>query len=113
MRRIALFLLVFYSLGSFVPLVALADEAIRPVKILGKKNRRELRHELYGKRLQSDKLRVYREHGLTAFRLRVDRGVAGVIERWRYPDLGLEFVFDAESRLIERRQIRIGDRSFD
>jgi hypothetical protein len=113
MRRLALFILVFYALGSFVPLVALADETTRPVKILGKKNRRELRHELYNKRLQADKLRIFKKHGLTSYRLRVDRGVAGVIERWRYPDLGLEFVFDAESRLIDRRRIRIGDRSFD
>ncbi len=113
MRRLAIFTLIIYGLGSFVPMVAVATDTSKPVTILGKKNRRELRYKLYAKRLRDDKLRVFREHGLTSFRLRVDRGVAGVIERWRYPDLGLEFVFDAESRLIETRQIRKGDRSFD
>ncbi len=113
MRRLTVLILVIYSLGSFVPLIAAADETTRPVKVLGKKNRRELRYELYAKRLQADKLRIFKEHGLTSFRLRVDRGVTGVIERWRYPELGLEFVFDADSRLVETRQIRKGDRSFD
>lgn len=112
MRRIAFAVLALFALGALAPEIH-ADTRTRPVKILGKKNRRELRYELYGKRLQGDKLRVFRKHGLTNARLRVDRGVAGVVERWRYPELGLEFVFDANSRLLERRGIDKSDRAFD
>ncbi len=43
--------------SGWIVLVAVAGETTKPtqpVKILGKKNRRELRYELYGKRLQND-----------------------------------------------------------
>ena len=73
MRRIAFAVLALFALGALAPEIH-ADTRTRPVKILGKKNRRELRYELYGKRLQGDKLRVFRKHGLTNARLRVDRG---------------------------------------
>ncbi len=112
MRRIAFLALAFIALSALAP-APRADETTRPLRVLGKKSRRQLRHELYEKRLAADKLRVFRKHGFTPYRLREDRGVAGLSERWRYPEAGLEFVFDAEGRLKRTRRIPVGDRVFD
>ena len=89
------------------------DELLRPVRVLGKQTRKIIRHERYRKYLQGDKLQVFEAHGFTPFRLREDRGIAGVVERWRYPELGLEYVFAADGRQLEKRRIRRGDSSFD
>ena len=117
MRKTILLALALFALPWALPQRAAAGEEIlyqpRPLPVWGKQSRADLRHSLYAKRLPGDKLAVFEEHGFTPYRLREDRGVAGVTERWRYPELGLEYRFDAASRLIERRRIRVGDRVFD
>ncbi|MCB1161459.1 MAG: hypothetical protein R3C71_07075 [Candidatus Krumholzibacteriia bacterium] len=117
MRKTILLALAALAIAGALPQRATAGEEIlyqpRPLPVWGKQSRADLRHSLYAKRLPGDKLVVFEEHGFTPFRLREDRGVAGVTERWRYPALGLEFRFDENGRLIERRRVPKGDRSFD
>ena len=74
-------------------------------EITGKRARKNIRHFLYAKNLQGDKLRVYQAHGFTSDRLRVYHREGVVTETWSYPALGREFVFDGESRLLSERAI--------
>lgn len=113
MRRSILVSLALVLLLGAAPRPGAADELLRPVRVLGKRTRKIVRHQRYQKTLQGDKLRVFEDYGFTPFRLREDRGVAGVVERWRYPERGLEFVFDAAGRRLERRRVTRGDTSFD
>ena len=80
------------------------DRAHAP-EIIGKKARRQIRQHLYWHNLKADKRRIYKEHGFTPQRLRIDRGQGRINEQWRYLELGLEFTFDKDSRLIEARRI--------
>jgi hypothetical protein len=68
----------------------------------GRKGRKYLRHFSLVENLKSDKLAVYEEYGYTPHRLRI-RFAGEVKERWRYHSLGLEFVFDRDQNLVEKR----------
>ena len=69
-----------------------------------------MRHFLYVKNLKGDKKRVYARYGFTSDRLRVDHGFGHITEQWTYHEHGLEFTFDADSRLVEKRSIAKEDR---
>jgi len=77
--------------------------------VTGKKARKQVRHFLYAKNLTGDKKAVFDEYGYTHNRLRFSMG-GKVTERWRYYDRGLEFTFDQEGSLIEKREIAREDR---
>jgi hypothetical protein len=79
---------------------ATATEAVTLGK--GKKGRKYLRHTYYAVNLRNDKLAVYEEYGYPVHRLR-EYGYGRIVERWTYYDLGLEFVFDENSVLIETK----------
>jgi hypothetical protein len=116
MRKLLIPLFTLLVLGGSIAPPAAAVEVIylqQGKHLSGIKNRRDLRHQLYAKRLVGDKLAVFEEHGFTPYRLREDRGGGEVIERWRYPELGREYRFDAASRLIAVRKTEPGDRVFD
>ena len=85
----------------FTLLVALISTASEAVTIRrGKKGRKYLRRLSLVDNLRNDKLVVYQEYGFPVHRLRV-RGYGTVEEHWQYLELGLEFVFDEDSRLKE------------
>jgi len=115
MRKLIIPMLTLIALGApYAPPAAAADCVCPPrTHVSGVKNRRDLRHTLYAKRLAGDKLAVFEEHGFTPYRLREDKGGGEIVERWRYPELGLEYRFDAASRLIAVRETEPGDRVFD
>jgi len=114
MRKLIIPMLTLIALGApYAPPAEAAECVTTRTHVSGVKNRRDLRHMLYAKRLAGDKLAVFEEHGFTPYRLREDRGGGEVIERWRYPDLGLEYRFDGASRLIAVRETEPGDRVFD
>lgn len=114
MRKLIIPMLTLIALGApYAPPAVAAECVITRTHVSGIKNRRDLRHTLYAKRLAGDKLAVFEEHGFTPYRLREDKGGGEVIERWRYPELGLEYRFDAASRLIAVRETEPGDRVFD
>jgi hypothetical protein len=73
-------------------------EAVTPGK--GKKGRKVLRYSYYAQFLQNDKLRIYEEYGYPVHRLR-EYGYGRILEHWKYYDLGLEFVFDDNSVLVD------------
>ncbi len=100
MKRI---LILFVCLG----LAAAAGEARAATSgpsVIGKRARRQIRHFLYPRNLRGDKRVVYRRHGYTPHRLRIN-GLGRVREVWRYPDRGLQFTFDADGSLVESRRI--------
>jgi hypothetical protein len=75
-----------------------AAQAVTPGR--GSKGRKMLRYSYYAQYLQNDKLRIYEEYGYSMHRLRV-YGYGRILEHWKYYDLGLEFVFDEDSNLVE------------
>lgn len=79
------------------------------VSVTGVRYRKNVRHLLLAGKLKGDKKRVYEKHGFTFNRLRFDRA-GKFTERWRYYKEGLEFVFDEDSNLIEKRTISKEDR---
>lgn len=91
-KRIIILLALAALLG------ATATEAVTLGK--GKKGRKFLRHTYYVENLRNDKLAVYEEYGYPVHRLR-EYGYGRITERWKYYELGLEFVFDQNSALIE------------
>jgi len=93
-KRIIILLALATLLG------ATATEAVTPGK--GKKGRKYLRHTYYVENLRNDKLAVYEEYGYPVHRLR-EYGYGRITERWTYYDLGLEFVFDDDSAIIEAK----------
>ena len=79
------------------------------VSVTGRRYRNNVRHLLLAEFLKGDKKKVFDEYGFTPHRLRYS--AAGVrTERWKYFEQGLEFVFDADSNLIEKKEIRIEKR---
>lgn len=74
------------------------------VSVTGRRHRKNLRHLMLAEKLKGDKKKVYDEYGYTPHRLRFS--MAGKrSERWKYLELGLEFVFDGDDNLIETRTI--------
>ena len=88
-------------------LSATASEAVVPGK--GMKGRRHLRYTYYIENLRNDKLAVYEEYGYAVHRLR-EYAYGRITERWTYYELGLEFVFDEDSILIDTRTFWPEDR---
>jgi hypothetical protein len=74
------------------------------VSVTGKRYRKNLRHLMLAEKLKGDKKKVYVKYGFTPHRLRFD--MAGrKTERWKYLERGLEFLFDENDNLIEKRTI--------
>ena len=96
-KRIIILLALATLLG------ATATEAVTPGK--GKKGRKYLRYTYYVENLRNDKLAVYEEYGYPVHRLR-EYGYGRIAERWTYYELGLEFVFDEDSVLLETKTFR-------
>ena len=96
-KRIIILLALATLLG------AAATEAVTLGK--GMKGRKYLRHTYYVQNLRNDKLVVYEEYGYPVHRLR-EYGYGRVTERWTYHELGLEFVFDDDSNLVETNTFR-------
>ncbi len=96
-RRLILFLTLAALIGSLAP----EAEAVG----WGKKHRRQQRYFLLHQKLENDKLRIYEEYGFSMHRLRV-YGYGRILEHWKYYDLGLEFVFDEDSRLVKTIRFR-------
>jgi hypothetical protein len=79
------------------------------VSVTSRRYRKNMRHLLLAEFLKGDKQKVYKKYGFTPHRLRYS--MAGVsTERWKYFDEGLEFIFDADDNLIEKRDIPVEHR---
>jgi hypothetical protein len=79
------------------------------VSVTGKRYRKNMRHLLLAEFLKGDKEKVFQKYGFTPHRLRYSK--AGVsTERWKYLEKGVEFVFDADDNLIEKREIPVEHR---
>ena len=74
-----------------------------PVRVTGKRLRKQVRRLLYEEYLYGDKLRVYNKYGYCRHRLR-SSGYGEKRERWLYYDLGLEYVFDQDNKLVAKRR---------
>jgi hypothetical protein len=73
-------------------------------QVRGKKGRKYVRHFLLRKNLTADKKVIFETYGYTPHRLRSD--FAGLkTERWIYYTAGLEFVFDEDGNLLNKREI--------
>jgi len=83
---------------TLVALLCTASEAVTIRR--GKRGRKYLRRLSLVDNLRNDKLLIYNEYGYPFHRVRV-RGYGTVKEHWRYLELGLEFVFDESSNLVE------------
>jgi hypothetical protein len=73
-------------------------------QVIGKQARKNIRHFLYLENLTSDKKAIYDQYGFTTHRVRVN-GYGEIRETWTYLEDGLEFTFDACSRLIDTRAV--------
>lgn len=100
-KRIILLMALAALLG------ATATEAVTIGK--GKRGRNLQRATYYRTQLQNDKLAVYEEYGYPVHRIR-ERFAGRVTERWTYYELGLEFTFDEESRIVETKTFLPEDR---
>ena len=69
----------------------------------GKKGRKYVRRMSLRQNLKGDKLVIYDTHGYTPHRLRFN-AYGERTERWKYYSLGVEYVFDEESNLIDTRR---------
>jgi hypothetical protein len=79
------------------------------VSVTGKRHRKNLRHLLLAGNLKGDKKVVYKKFGYTPHRLR--QTMAGeTTERWLYLERGIEFVFDDDGNVIDKRRILKEDR---
>ncbi len=107
MKRALSLLLFAVFIGAAISSATAEQYAPR---IEGKKARKQQRYMLYKKNLRGEKRQIYREYGYTPNRLRVDHGGGEITETWTYHALGLELVFDGDSRLIEQRKIVVEDR---
>ena len=79
------------------------------VSVTGVRHRKNLRHLLLAGNLKADKKRIYDQYGYTPHRLRFSMAGKST-ERWKYLDVGMEFVFDEDGNLIEERTIYREDR---
>ena len=73
------------------------------VRVTGPRLRKQVRYLLYEEYLYGDKLSVYNKHGYCRHRLR-SSGYGEKRERWLYYDLGLEYVFDQDNKLVAKRR---------
>jgi hypothetical protein len=104
---------MFKRLGILLTLAALLLPTIlsasepgyrtRPVRVTGKRLRKQVRYLLYEEYLENDKLRIYNDFGYCRHRLR-ERGYGGFTERWIYYEHGLKFVFDENGYLIRTKR---------
>ena len=69
----------------------------------GKRGRKYVRRMSLRKNLKGDKLVIYDTLGYTPHRLRFS-AAGKKTERWKYYSLGVEYVFDEESNLIDTRR---------
>ncbi|MBN2184274.1 MAG: hypothetical protein JW746_03000 [Candidatus Krumholzibacteriota bacterium] len=81
-----------------VSFLAAAAEAVPVYR--GKRGRSCLRHCLLSSRLTSDKLATYETYGYPVHRIRVN-GYGRVLEHWTYYEIGREFIFDEDSKLVK------------
>ena len=110
MKRSLTILLFSLFLGTFLG-PSLAGDCVHAPRIEGKKARKARRYQLYQKVLKGDKKRIFKKFGYTPNRLRIDHGFGRITETWTYHDRGLEFTFDQDSNLVEKRSIPVEDRS--
>jgi hypothetical protein len=104
--------LLFVFAGSAFAETYTSTKAWYGVSVTGKRHRKNLRHLLLAGNLKADKKRIYDKYGYTPHRLRYS--MAGRrTERWKYLEIGLEFVFDENSKLIEKRTIYREDRRIE
>ncbi|MCK4539341.1 MAG: hypothetical protein KAV42_11140 [Candidatus Krumholzibacteria bacterium] len=75
----------------------------------GKRGRRCLRYSMLESKLKNDKSTIYHDYGHPRHRIRV-RGYGRVLEHWTYYEVGKEFIFDEDSRLVETRKFWPEDR---
>ncbi|HSG29798.1 MAG TPA: hypothetical protein VLA34_15055 [Candidatus Krumholzibacterium sp.] len=92
---------------TLTSLLATASEAVTIRR--GRAGRAYLRHSLLSMELQNDKLKIYDEYGYPVHRLRV-KGYGRILEHWTYYEVGREFIFDEDSRLVEVRKFWPEDR---
>jgi hypothetical protein len=71
--------------------------------VRGKKARKYVRRLSLRENLTGDKLVIFDTHGFTPHRLRFNVGGKRT-ERWKYYSLGVEYIFDEESKLISTRR---------
>lgn len=77
-------------------------EYYREHAVRGKKGRKYVRRFALALNLSGDKLAIYEKHGYTPHRLGFKAGGQRT-ERWKYYRLGVEYLFDEDSNLIETR----------
>lgn len=93
-----------FALSVLITAPAFADAIYYPPQVIGKKERKYIRHYLYYKNLDGDKLAVYDQYGYTPHRVRTNE-CGRVKEQWTYLELGLVFVFDQSNALLETHQM--------
>jgi hypothetical protein len=92
---------MFKRLILILTLVIFVSASLEAVTIRrGKKGRKYLRRLSLAGNLKNDKLRIYNDYGYPVHRLR-EYGYGRIREHWRYLELGLEFIFDEDSRLVK------------
>ena len=90
-----------------ITILASSSQAV--VIVRGARGRSLFRNQYLVSQWENDKLRVYNEHGFPIHRYRV-KGYGRVREHWKYYELGLEFIFDEESNLVETNRFWPEDR---
>ncbi|OQX85859.1 MAG: hypothetical protein B6D63_01345 [Candidatus Latescibacteria bacterium 4484_7] len=88
----------FVFTALILSLVATSADAVTIV--MGKRSRRYYRHALYVQKLKNDKLTIYKKYGYPVHRFRV-YAYGEITEHWKYYAKGVEFVFDAKSKLVK------------
>ncbi len=96
---------VFFGLA----LIALLTSTSEAITIRGTRGRRLLRYHNLVNKWENDKLDIYQKHGFPIHRYRV-YGYGRVREHWKYLELGIEFVFDDKSRLVDTHRFCPEDR---
>ena len=105
-------LLITFTGSAFAEKAAGGGDTFYYKQVRGKKGRKYVRHFLLRKNLKGDKKIVYETYGFTPHRLRFN-AAGRITERWRYYSEGLEFTFDDDSNLVEKRVIKREDRSIN
>ena len=96
-KRVFLLLLTILFLSSKLNAYVLQGRLF-----VGRRSRRYYRHALLAKRLQNDKLTIFKEYGYPVHRYRV-YAYGRIEEHWKYLDRGIEFVFDQNSNLVKTK----------
>ena len=97
--------LLFIFAGSAIAETSVNYVGKHGVSVTGKRHRKNLRHLMLAGKLKGDKKVVYDKFGYTPHRLRYT--MAGeTTERWKYFERGIEFTFDDDGNIIEKRRIR-------